>query len=484
LQIFITDASPIEVEAVVRLVPQQREVVRGVWQDKNGITHSVYAKKFLGNRAFKHFQRDLAGVNCLLAANIATPPLLFEGEVEQKNAAYVAIFSAIKDAKNAEEIWCNLSEEARFNLAYKLVQAVAQHHRAGLQQTDLYLKNFLVANDVIYSLDGDGIRPLPAMFRRYQQLKNLATLFSKMDVLEDVWIERLYKTYCQETGIDFALSCALNVQYLTEQIRYQVTSRYADKKVFRSCTDVKVTQNFRCFEAIAADFGLACPDLSSLDQFLLKAELNIKNGRTCTISMALLASKQVIIKRYNIKHFWHGVNRAFRSSRAAKSWANAHRLIISNIATAKPLALVEERFGCLRRRAYYLSEYIDAPDVMQFFAQVAQLDDKRNAARNLAILFYKMYLLKFSHGDCKATNIKIVNLAPVLIDLDAMQVYFGGIFSDWWFERKHIKDLKRLMKNWENDTEMTALLKQAFMLEYAAVSPNVHHGILFRAGIT
>ncbi|MDD2934713.1 MAG: lipopolysaccharide kinase InaA family protein [Methylotenera sp.] len=482
LQILLKNAPPITVEAVVRTVPRQREVIRGVWNNQ-----LVYAKKFIGSRAQKHFARDLAGVKALVAANIATPPLLFQGET-QDGDGLVAIFGAIENAPNAEESWAGSSEHARFSLMHRLVQTVALHHQAGLLQTDLYLKNFLVQpvlnqEDLIYTLDGDGIRSISPWFKQRQKLRNLATLFSKMDVLDDGWITALYAQYCLQLGITHSPADVAEVWDLTQKIRHQVATGYADKKVFRNCTDVKVTRSFNCFQAVAADFCVESQALTSLDVFLAETKLNIKNGNTCTVGKVALAGQSVIIKRYNIKNFWHGLNRAFRVSRAAKSWANAYRLIISNIATAKPLALIEERLGCFRRRAYYLSEYIDAPDVMQFFAQSTKLEDRQTVVRNLATLFYKLYLLKLSHGDCKASNIKIVNLAPILIDLDGMQTHFGGVAGHWWFERKHIKDLKRLMKNWANDAEVTHLLKQAFVQKYTAQHPGEDDRILIRAGM-
>jgi len=145
--------------------------------------------------------------------------------------------------------------------------------------------------------------------------------------------------------------------------------------------------------------------------------------------------------------------------------------------------LMEERLGFLRRRAYYVSEYLDAPDALQFFAQPSPPEDKEAVARNIATLFFRLYLLKFSHGDCKATNIKIVNLSPVLIDLDGMQAHRLPRIFDCVFERRHIKDLKRLMKNWEHDTETAALLKQALRFEYASQELYQGDAILIRAGI-
>lgn len=478
-------ALSLTVTQVIRTIPNRRYVCSGVFNHQ-----AVYAKIFTGKSATAYALRDKAGSELLKQANILTPELLLAKALD--DGVYILIYAAVENAQNAEDVWRSSDAEIRFLLMQQLLQTVALHHQAGLLQTDLHLKNFLVQKhagqaDLIYTLDGDGIRRLSPWFRQRQQLRNLATLFSKMDVLDDGWIAEFYACYCAQLGLTSSPVAAAKVWQLTQKIRNEVANGYADKKVFRNCTDVKVTQNFRQFMAVASGFNLesdapACI-LNSMDQYLRDPQHNIKNGNTCTVAKALFASQPVVIKRYNIKSFWHGFNRALRVSRAAKSWANAHRLIISNIATAKPLALLEERFGCLRRRAYYLSAYVEAPDVKQFFASAIAAGDKEIAAHNVAALFYKFYLLRYSHGDCKATNIKIVNLAPVLIDLDAMQTHFGGMFSDFCFEKKHIKDLQRFMKNWENDMETTNLLKQA--LQFAYTSEDVYDGdnILIRAGI-
>jgi hypothetical protein len=64
-----------------------------------------------------------------------------------------------------------------------------------------------------------------------------------------------------------------------------------------------------------------------------------------------------------------------------------------------------------------------------------------------------------------------------------MQAHRLGCCFDWWFERKHIKDLERLMKNWQDDAETTRLLMQALRLEYASQDINAGDNILIRAGI-
>ncbi|HSI25062.1 MAG TPA: lipopolysaccharide kinase InaA family protein, partial [Methylotenera sp.] len=184
----------------------------------------------------------------------------------------------------------------------------------------------------------------------------------------------------------------------------------------------------------------------------------------------------IVIKRYNIKHFWHGLSRAFRPTRAAASWANAHRLSILEIATAKPIALYEQRiFGLLgfnlRSRAYFLAEYLDLPDVAEYFAQTQDKAQRAEAVKNIATIFYKLYLLQISHGDMKATNIKMHGTQPVLIDLDSMRQHGKTNIA------AHVRDLQRFMQNWKDNSS----LYNAFVKTFKVVYPD--DSLLIRAGI-
>lgn len=492
----LADGSQLEVLEVVRVVPSKRIVCRCLWSNstKQDEKKKVYAKIFIGFEAKRYADRDKSGVQLLGKANICTPKLLLDVDLIHPSGK-VLIFDEVIDSINSEQYYSALMASGdiagRFNLMSLLVDEVAAHHNAKLIQTDLYLKNFLVQNETLYTLDGDGVRRLSSLFRERQKLHNLATLFSKMDVLDDCWISQLYERYCSKLALVSNPYAEAEIWYLTQKIRRKVAGNYADKKVFRTCTDVNVLKEFRNYTAVASQFDVTDFPISYLDATLLNKDSNLKNGNTCTISKLLIekASAQstspekvsVVIKRYNIKSFLHGLNRAFRVSRAAISWANAHRLMISGIATPKPVALIEERFGWIKRRTYFLSEYLDAPDALQYFSANV---DKESAARNLATLFYKLYCLKFSHGDCKATNIKMLNGMPVLIDLDGMNAHSVHWLFEPWFKRQHIKDLQRLMKNWEHNPHVTAILKSAFIQKYNEQYPFEDDPILQRAGIS
>ncbi|MEQ1598769.1 MAG: lipopolysaccharide kinase InaA family protein [Methylotenera sp.] len=469
-QIYLKNASPIHVETVVRTVPHQREVVRGTWQDAHGKAQKIYAKFFFGARAAQHYARDLSGITDLVAAKIPTPPLLFQGQ-DASGLAYILIFSEIQNALNAEESWQNLDEKARFNLAKRLVAEIAKHHNAGLLQTDLYLKNFLVDNDKIYTLDGDGIRKFTRLSQQ-RALKNLSVLLSKFDVLEvEVWLADLLKAYAEDRGWG-TLRDAGSIKKMTNTHRQKVASHYADKKVFRQCADVKSY-------ALESSWILVCRAYENIDfsgnlDALLTEQNLLKRGNTCTVALAEIDGKKAVIKRYNIKNFWHGLSRAVRQTRAAASWANAHRLKILGIATVQPIALIENpNFGFLNGKAYFLAEYIDAPDAAEFFSKTHNKKARADAVKNIVILFYKLFLLKISHGDMKATNIKMLDNKPVLIDLDSMQQHRFDAFA----LTAHVRDLRRFMQNWQDDNALYNAFVETYRVIYEDFEPLEKAGI-------
>lgn len=465
----LADSTFLTCQKVVRVVPKKRVVCQALWQGK-----PVYAKLFFGENARKYAARDAAGVKWLMDANMDTPRMLYQGEAATESAQ-VLIFEAIAPANNAEQVWQELNQNSRLALAKKIVTEVAKHHNAGLLQTDLYLKNFLVSDDKVYTLDGDGIRKFTHLSRD-QALQNLTVIWSKFDVLDvEEWQTVLAETYSSARNWSSALNPAA-LANMANQHRLQAVSRYADKKVFRQCADVNVTKAQGLFTATSSDADLVkSVNLIELDALIQPHNL-LKDGNTCTVSLAEITHKKIVVKRYNIKNFWHGISRAFRSSRAAASWANAHRLNILGIATAKPMALLEQRSlsylaGGLRGKAYYLAEYLDLPDVAEYFADTHDKAQRAEAVKNLATLFYKLFLLQISHGDTKATNIKMQGTKPVLIDLDSMRQHRKVNVT------AHVRDLQRFMQNWQDNTS----LYNAFVKTFKVVYPD--DSMLIKAGI-
>jgi tRNA A-37 threonylcarbamoyl transferase component Bud32 len=467
--LLLQGKSQLENLSVVRHLPNRRLVCRGKWGDIN-----VYFKLFFGKDYRRYAQRDETGVRYLTKANILTPALLHAEDLPDGKGC-VLIFQEVANAENAETLWVQLNKLARLKLAKQLVKTIAQHHYANLLQTDLHLKNFLIKDEDVYTLDGDGIRSHPSLSQQHA-LENLSVLFSKFDVLEmENWLDDLLKIY-SEACIWQALPNAALIKEMTNTHRQKAARDYADKKVFRQCSDVNITALRGLFIAASSDANINLPKNVVELEALIQPHNLLKNGNTCTVALTEIDNKKLVVKRYNIKNFWHGLSRAFRPSRAAASWANAHRLIILDIATARPIALYEQRkfsflLGGLRGKAYFLAEHLDLPDVAEYFAQTKNKSQRAEAVKNIVTLFYRLYLLYISHGDMKATNIKMLSTQPALIDLDSMRQHRKTNSA------AHVRDLQRFMQNWQNDNA----LYNAFVKTFKVVYPD--DAMLIKAGI-
>lgn len=463
--LLLVDGSALKLKHLVREVPGKRLVYQASWQGQ-----PVFAKVFLGKLALKYAQRDLSGIQKLLDARSMTPQIL-SYQATADGANQVLILEEIVGAKNMEQVlqaWPACSKQ-RQQLASQLVKEVAKHHHAGLHQTDIYFKNFLLLEDQIFTLDGDGIKMLPKHNEGQTTLRNLAALLSKLDVLEiEKWLPQLLADYGHARGWQTLPPLAL-LQHLIAVHRRQATNAYANKKVFRTCTDVQVSKQSNQYLAVASAYtNIDLGNVSLLDNCLQIPDF--KSGNTCTVGLLTTKDAQkIVIKRYNVKSVWHGVMRSFRKTRAAISWANAHRLKLLGLATIQPVSLLEERFffGRLRRRSYFLSEYLDGLDADDFFAAERDKVKRAEVVKHIVELFYRLYLLNISHGDMKASNIKIVDNQPVLIDLDSMKQHSFGLIA----KHSHARDLRRFMRNWQADEALTNAFKKVFKVVYTDHQP-------------
>ena len=148
-----------------------------------------------------------------------------------------------------------------------------------------------------------------------------------------------------------------------------------------------------------------------------------------------------------MKSLGHRFGRAFRNTRAAVSWRNAHRLWMYGILSARPVALIEERFGPLRGRAWYISEFVAGDDAGTLCGQTS-LDQAgiKAAGQQVTGLLAQLALSGISHGDMKATNFILSEQGAVVIDLDAMRRHVAPES----FRRAQRRDLARFMRNWED----------------------------------
>jgi heptose I phosphotransferase len=195
------------------------------------------------------------------------------------------------------------------------------------------------------------------------------------------------------------------------------------------------------------------------DYYIKTGEL-LKQGAVTTVTKIKLDNKELIIKRYNIKNFWHWVRICILPSRAINCWRKAQFLQSNRILTPKPIAMIENRFWFLRRSAYYITEYVAGKTADKYFPE--QNDQKKlvEIAHKMVNILLDLKRLTVRHGDMKATNFIVSDNAIYLIDLDGMRNYWPVFYN---LRGTFARDKKRFLKNWQNNPKLlelfTGLLK-------------------------
>jgi hypothetical protein len=205
------------------------------------------------------------------------------------------------------------------------------------------------------------------------------------------------------------------------------------------------------------------PDLPELlasifadpDTAIANAEL-IKDSDKTTLAKITQGDVELVIKRYNIISFWHAITRGLRVSRAHRCWVYAHLFKEIGLDTPEPIAMIEQRQGPIRRRAYYIMRYRSGllGRTAMLEANPQQLEQYLQALVNDLQQLYKRMI---THGDLKATNWLWHEKQWIWLDLDATRQHrYHRSFTIAWH-----RDIRRLLKNWHDHPH---ILQQAKLL--------------------
>ena len=447
-------SAELQLLTLLRVLPGQRYVGAGVWRGR-----PVLAKLLVGDKAARHFQRELAGVRLLAEQGLTTPLLLADGLQDGEGGWLLFEFleqaSSLGDAWNAVQHLPPLADEQQAVLGEAL-SAIARQHAKGLWQEDLHLDNLLRHNGQLYLIDGAGIRAEQAgtPLSRQKVLENLGVFFAQLP--------RSFEPFTEELLVYYLLSNAehgLPMEALQKQIDKVRSWRLKDfmSKTVRDCSLFSVEDSASVFRAIRREEEPAMlPVLSQADALLDKGHL-YKTGGAASVGRVEVSGRTLVIKRYNIKNFSHWLKRFWRPSRAWHSWREGNRLMFLGIATPKPLAVQEKRFLGLRSKAWLVTEFIDGPDIIERFAAYVESGDA-SEVELLALdrLFAQLIQARISHGDFKGHNLFWHVDRWAMIDLDAMQQHS----SQSSFAAAYARDRARFMRNWPAQSALHQLLEQ------------------------
>jgi tRNA A-37 threonylcarbamoyl transferase component Bud32 len=454
-QLTLTDSdSPLLCEQVLRIVPGRRLVAFATWNDQD-----VVAKLFYGGDAKRHVQNDIDGIEILQNANVPSPKILYKGSAH-KSRIQVILFEKIEESVNLDSIWQKRDEYLEVEVLMRsFTIELATQHVLGILQRDLHLNNFLVTDKRIYTLDGGAITQFENPLDKKTSLENLGLFFAQLGVGTELLQADLFQTYVKSRGW---LVKKADTDILEAAIKTSLQDRWRryQRKIFRNCTAFKRVD--RLFKSMVYDREYQTPAFLNVLQYPDKIFTDpntviLKNGRSTTVAKITIDNREMVIKRYNIKNVTHWLRRCLRETRAQGSWRLAQRLQLFGVATAKPIAYLDQHILGLRSKSYFLMEYLPGPHCGEYFSD-DQTEKSRLEfiAKRILELFDRLSKLHLTHGDLKMTNIIIHKDQPKFIDLDGMSEHTltGSL------QRAYKKELQRFMQNWINKPDIYALFEK------------------------
>lgn len=442
-RIALVDGRELVLLHLLRVLPGKRVVGEAELDSRR-----VLAKLFVAPESERHWRRESLGVEALRAANLATPEVLVAGALAEGGYALLTKFHA--DAESLATAWASVKDSSvgdhmTMGVLSPVLRVLAHMHQAGLLQEDLHLGNFLRTADGLLVIDGDSVKEFGRPLTAEEAADNLGMLLAQLPAAWDPERSTLLAIYREAGGV--AGFDEIRLQAAIDRVREWRLKDYLGKCV-RDCSLFSVERNATRFSAVwreSADWLgplLHDPDLA------LGKGVRIKSGNTCTVARVQVAERELVIKRYNLKSVGHALSRFWRPSRAWHSWREAHRLSLFGVATPAPLALVEERLGPLRRRAWLVTALCPGENLLDHLS--ADQEPPAAEASAITTLFATLHRLKISHGDLKATNLLWHEGKVWLIDLDATTQHRSEVA----YHKAWRRDRERLLRNWPADSAL------------------------------
>ncbi|MEC8300013.1 MAG: lipopolysaccharide core heptose(I) kinase RfaP [Pseudomonadota bacterium] len=427
---------------VLRILPRKRLVLRGYLREE-----SVILKIFFGPFAERRFSKEIKGLEAIKKSGVASPHILRTG-VSPLGSGKVIVFRLLKESLSLEAaIESVSSSRERTALLFRMMEILARLHNFGLDQRDSHPENFLISDGKIFVIDGQQIyRQDRGYLDRSPSLKSLALFFSHIKKINESEIIESTRHYLSCRDKHFKESQNKIIFNYVKRFRQKNLKKYM-KKVFRDCSEVSVNKSFFRFTAIARTHKTPTMLrlINNLD-FEIDRGIKLKEGNTNTVSLIITTMGPFVVKRYNMKTILHRISRLFRRTRASRSWRYGHLLTSLRIKTPYPIALIEERFGLLRGKAYLITEYCSGYPAERLIGKKEFGKEPLFIVNLLKALFDNQLV----HGDLKSQNFLIEDDSACIIDLDST------------FEvrktknhRIHIrKEIARFFKNWENHPKL------------------------------
>lgn len=430
-RVTLEDGRELCCEQIYRHLPGKRLVFRGREGGRVALIKAFFKKK--------HFEREVKGLSALASSGVAFPKEEWRSIEATQSGQPVFLLATefLEDAITLKQHYEDLEPEALQPALSCALETIGRLHRAGIKQRDIHLGNFLLSDNRLHVIDGDGITSLDN-----KALDNLALFLAQMTPNYDRFISDILPAY----GDAFRSG---KVAAAVIKMRRKCIEQYLGKTV-RDCTRFSVEKSASAFVSMRRDLtATEVPELLAQPEKFISQGKVLKAGNSATVVGIDVGEQQLVLKCYNIKNLVHGLSRCWRPSRAWISWQSAHRLKLLGIGTPQPLGFRENRVGPLRREAYLLTARAQGTDLRTWVEKNRNEQEIPEWLLQAASdLFDTLWQASVSHGDTKATNLFVVGESLEVIDLDAVRRHS----SHRSLTKAHRKDLKRFLANWQGAT--------------------------------
>ncbi len=405
----------------------------------------VLVKLFIGPKSGRHLQREEKGIRALEKANLPTPRLLDVTALAQGGHALLTEF--LHPAETLQTEWIDAkkshSVEKKKAILTDAIRLLETLHAAGLWHSDLHLGNFIRHNGIVFIIDGDSIK-VPRSNKPLRLRKKLLNLAELLAISPDDQVT-LLAAYKPANSFSKAESALL--QKLLQKTRHDKITQTIKKSV-RNCTRFSTHHRFSQFSSVLREQEENLTQILKAPDQAIEISPRLKDGNSSTVSQVDTPQGPVVVKRYNLTSRRYAFSRLWRPSRAWNSWKAGIRLLAMDIQTPEPLALIENRFGPLRRNAWIINAFCTGTPLSE------KLNPKHppSEPKATAILsfFNTLHGEQISHGDFKASNLLWHENQIWVIDLDSMKKHR----FHWTYARAWKKDRARFLRNWEPDSKL------------------------------
>ena len=163
------------------------------------------------------------------------------------------------------------------------------------------------------------------------------------------------------------------------------------------------------------DFGKKETDKVLALHTLIKKNKKGSALKTSKKSFITLVEKEgrdpLCVKENSFVSILYTLKNMFRKSRAMRSWIAANRLLVRNIATPLPFAVVEEKFGPFVIKSYIISSFMNKSkelnEYINVFKNPAQVKSKSAFIKACAGVLKNLHSKGIYHADLKSNNILV-----------------------------------------------------------------------------